>query len=121
MEALASLSVPTLKNIILHCGLSSADCFEKPDLVARADMALVVLNRKKAKLTLQRAARAKLIAMDSARLARVQSALHTHTVFLGNAEDFDTIMERLGADPQLVCLMMRTTVKLKQEPMVCRK
>ena len=75
MEALASLSVPTLKNIVLHCGLSSADCFEKPDLVARADMALVVLNRKKAKLALQRAARAKLIAMDSAWLARVQSAL----------------------------------------------
>jgi hypothetical protein len=109
---LTSLPVSTLKNITTHCGMSHADCFEKPDLVARAEMALTVLRRKRAKLTLQRAARAKIAAMDSARLALVQSALTEHTVFLGKPEDFDAIMVRLCADTRLVCLMVRTTVKI---------
>ena len=65
MEALGSLPVCTLRKIIRHCGLSFADCFEKPDLVARANTALVVLNRRKAKMTLQRAARAKIASLDN--------------------------------------------------------
>lgn len=111
MGSLASLGARTLKNIIQYCGLSFTGCTEKPDLVARADMALAVKRRKVATLTLQRAAHAKIAAMDSARLARVQSALTERTVILGKLVDLDAILVQLHANTRLACLMLRTTAR----------
>lgn len=60
--------------------MSFTGCTEKPDLVARADMALAVKRRKAATLTLQRAAHAKIAAMDSARLGSHFVTRHVHLV-----------------------------------------